>query len=55
MKYNALLGTDTNIHIRTVPVMAFLGFYDAELNTVHLQHVPCWKAMRGKLAQGYTV
>jgi len=55
MKYNASVGTNTNIHIRTVPVMAFLSFYYAESNTVHLQHIPCFKAMCGKLAQGYTV
>lgn len=60
MKYNALLGTNTNIHIRTVQMMALLSFYYAESNTLYLQHILCFtgkyiKLMFGKLIKGYIV
>lgn len=54
MKYNALLGTNTNIHIRTVQVISLLSFYYSESNTLYLQHILCfdWKDIKlifGKL------
>lgn len=60
MKYNALLGTNTKIHIRTVQMMALLSFYYAESNTLYLQHILCFagkyiKLILGKLMQGYIV
>ena len=60
VKYNASLGTNTNIHIRTGQMMALLSFYYAESKTLYLQHILCFtgkyiKLMLGRLIQGYIV
>lgn len=39
MKYNALLSTNTNIHIRIVQMISLLSFYYSESNTLYLQHI----------------
>lgn len=60
MKYNVLLGTNTNIHIRTLQMMALPSFYYAESNTMYLQHTLDFtgkyiKLMFGKLIKGCIV
>lgn len=60
MKYNALLGTNTNVHSRTLQMMALPSFYYAESNTMYLQHTLGFtgkyiKLMFGKLIKGCIV
>ena len=60
MKYNASLGTNTNIHIRTVQMVALFSLYYVESNTLSLQCILYFTGkyiniMFRKLMQGYMV
>ena len=60
MKCKALLGTNTNIHIRTVQMIALLSSSWAESKTLYLQHRLRFtgnytKVLFGKFIQGYIV